>query len=140
MKTFAGKYFHFTYVYQKPQSYEVQFLRYKVTQFFIILAIFCPFSPLPLTTQKTKNFGDVIILNLRNKRHDHLMYAYLDMEWLHRHSFLLFQAIFCSFAPLLTPKIKIWKKLKKKHPEMLSFYTCVPLIKITCTPDMMYGS
>ena len=50
------RYHHFTHVYQKPQSYEVQFLRYEVTQFFIILAIVCPFSPLPLTTQKTKIF------------------------------------------------------------------------------------
>ena len=44
-----------------------------------------------------------------------------------------------SFAPLLTSKIKIWKKFKK-HQEILSFYTCVPLIKIIHTLDMMYGS
>ena len=31
--------------------------------------------------------------------------------------------IFCSFSPLLTPKI--WKKCKK-HLEILSFYTCAP--------------
>ena len=50
---------HFTYdVYQKPQSYEVQFLRYRVRQlFFVILGHFLPFkptSPSPLTTQKNK--------------------------------------------------------------------------------------
>ena len=80
--------YHFTYVYQKPQSYEVQFLRYEVRQIFLLFwAIFCPFNPLPLTTQKTKIFkkwkkasGDVIILNLYNKKHDHMMYAYSDME------------------------------------------------------------
>ena len=48
------------YVYQNPQPYEVQFLRYRVRQiFFVILAfwaIFYPFTPpppAPLTTQKT---------------------------------------------------------------------------------------
>ena len=40
--------------------------------------------------------------------------------------------IFCHFRPffalksLLTLKIKIWKKVYKKHLEILSFYTCVP--------------
>ena len=36
---------------------------------------------------------------------------------------------FFAFAPLLTPKIKIWKKCTKT-PEILSFYTWAPLIKI----------
>ena len=36
-------------------------------------------------------------------------------------------------------KLKFGKNIKK-HLEILSFYACVPLIKITCTPDMMYGS
>ena len=43
--------------------------------------------------------------------------------------FLSFQVIFCFFVPLLTPKIKIWKKCKK-YQNILSFYTCVPLINI----------
>ena len=37
----------------------------------------------------------------------------------------------------MTPKIKIWKKWKK-HLEILSFYTCVPLIKIICTADVWF--
>ena len=48
------------------------------------------------------------------------MYAYSDMECSHRHNFLLFQAIFCSFVPLLTPKIKIWKKNVTKHLEIFT--------------------
>ena len=74
----------------------------------------------PLTTQKKQNFegmkkefGDVIVLNLCNKKHDHMMYAYSDVGYWHRHDFLSFQVIFCSFAPLLTLKIKVWKKRKK---------------------------
>ena len=37
--------YHFTNVYQKPQSYDVQFLRYRAwkTEFFIILGHFLPF-------------------------------------------------------------------------------------------------
>ena len=84
-----------------------------------------------------KAFGDVIILNLCNKKHDHMIYAYSDMECSHRLNFLSFPVIFCSYAPLLTLKIKIWKNCKM---EILSFYTHLPLIKIICTLDMMYGS
>ena len=40
-----------------------------------------------------KASGDVIILNLCNKKHDHMMYVYSDMEC-DRHNFLSFQAIF----------------------------------------------
>ena len=83
------RYHHFTDVYQKPQSYEVQFLRYGVrNNFFVILGHLLPFySPHPLTTKKNKILkkmkkasGDVIISNLCNKKHDHMMYAYSDME------------------------------------------------------------
>ena len=56
-----------------------------------------------------------------------MVYSYSDMECLHRHNFLPFQVIFCFFAPLLTPK---FGKFIKKHLDILSFYTCVPLIKI----------
>ena len=59
-----------------------------------------------------------------------MVYAYSGMES-DRHNVLSFQAIFCSFAALLTLKIKIWKKCKTKHPKILSFHTCVPLIKTT---------
>ena len=57
--------------------------------------------------------GDVIILNLSKKKHNHMMYAYSDMGCSHRYNVLSFQAIFCSFAQLLTPKTRIWKKCKK---------------------------
>ena len=68
-----------------------------------------------------------------------MMYAYSDIKRSHRPNVLLFQAIFCSFAHVLTLRIKIWQKCKK-YLEILSFYTDVPLIKIICTPDMIYGS
>ena len=52
-----------------------------------------------------------------------------------RENFLSFWAIFCSFAPLLTPKIKIWKKCEK-HPDIY------PILLYMCTINqdhMMYG-
>ena len=54
--------------------------------------------------------------------------------------------IFCHFRSFfaLMPHYWSWKlkfgKTVKKHQEILSFYTHVPLIKIICTLDMMYGS
>ena len=84
-----------------------------------------PNNPENQNFQKMKKAsGDVIILNLCNKKHNHMMYAYSDMEC-DDIIFCYFRLFFCSFTPLLTPKIKIWKKCKK-HLEILSFYTCAP--------------
>ena len=57
------------------------------------------------------------------KNHNHLKYGTWDMEW-DRKNFFSFWAILCPFTPLLTPKIKIWKKCKRKL-EILSYYTHV---------------
>ena len=57
------------------------------------------------------------------------MYFYSDMECLHRHNFLPFQVIFCSFAPLLIPKIKFWKIYKKTFGHIILLHM-VPLIQI----------
>ena len=83
------RYHHFTHMYQKLQSYEVQFLRYGVRQNFFLSfwAIFCPFTLQPPTNPENQNFektkqasGDVILLNLCNKKYDHMMYTYSDMQ------------------------------------------------------------
>ena len=87
------KFEHFTCNKQKPQSYEVQFLRYRVRQ-----------------------------------------------------NFLSCWVIFCPLTLLTTQKIKIWKKLKKKTLEILSFYTCAPQMtiiwcmvsKISSTTDIIF--
>ena len=52
-----------------------------------------------------KASGDVIILTLCNKKNDKMMYAYSDIECNRR--FFVILGHFCSFIPLLTPKIKI---------------------------------
>ena len=50
---------------------------------------------------------DVIILNMRTKSYNHMMYASWYMEY-DRHNFLSFWAIFCPFTPLLTPHEKVF--------------------------------
>ena len=82
------------------------------TIFFVILGHLLPFYPLSPNNPENHNFekmkkafGDVIILNLCNKRHNQMMYADSDMAC-NRHNFLSF---FSFFTPPLTPKIKIWK-------------------------------
>ena len=100
--------------------------------FLLFLSFWAIFCPLPLTrtnNPKIQNFEKmkkactvVIILNLCNKKHNQIMYANSDMEC-NRHIFLSFYAILCSFIPLWTTNINIWKKCKK-HLEILSFCKC----------------
>ena len=67
------------------------------------------------------------------KNHDHMMYASWDMEY-KRPNFLSFWAIFCSFTPLLTPKIKNWKKLQKTGDIILLHWCTINEVNI------VYGS
>ena len=105
--------YHFTLVYQKPQSYEVWFLRYRVrqTNMLSFWAIFCPLTP--LITRRT---GDVIIIHMCTKNHDHMMYASWDMEC-NSYNFLPF------YPTIDPPEIQ---NLEKIHLEILSFIICVP--------------
>ena len=81
----------------------------------------------------SKASGDVIILHMCTKNHNHTMHASWDMEY-DRHNFLSFWAIFCPFTPLLTPKINIWNKCKKNPGDIL-LHMC------TINEDyIMYGS
>ena len=118
---------------QKWQSYDAWFLRYGVqrAEFFVILDCFLPFYP--LTTAKKKNFEklkkasrDIIILHMCTLNNIHMMYGSWDMER-DGQNFLSFWTIFCPFTPLTIQKIKFWKNEgKKKHLEILSFFTSVP--------------
>ena len=53
-----------------------------------------------------------------------MMYAYSDIECLHRNNFLSFQVSFCFFAPLMTPKIKICKKRQKPPEHIILLHMC----------------
>ena len=104
-------------------------------QFFVIFwVIFCPFTPLKNQKikiwKKWKRLRDIIILLKCTRKHDHMLHCSWDMARDRCSLYLSFWDIFCPFTPLMTQKIKFFKKWKK-HLEMLSFYTCVPKIMIT---------
>ena len=66
--------------------------------------------------------GDIIILHMCTKNHNHMMYGSWDTEW-DRQNFLSFWAIFCPFSPLTTRKIKILK-LKKTPGDIIILHIC----------------
>ena len=118
------RYHHFTHVYQKPQSYEVWSVRYKVRQDFLSFwAIFFPFNPPPpLKTQKTKilKHFNVIILNLDNK--NMITWCMLTQVW------RATDIMFCHFRPFFALllhywpwKLKFGKNVKQNTPRYYPF-------------------
>ena len=97
-------------------------------KFLSFWTIFCPFTP--LTTWKNKIFkkwkkeqGDIIILQICTKNHDHMLQCSWDMA----HdgcSYFTFWAIFCPFTTLTTQKIKIFKKWKKLPGDIIILRMC----------------
>ena len=94
-------------------------------------AIFCPFHP-PLNNLENQNFekmkkasGDVIILNMWTKNHNHMIYASWDMVR-DRQNVFSFSTIICSFTPslslLTTQKIRILKKWKDEKNSWIYHY------------------
>ena len=82
------RYYHFTNVYHKWQSYHVWFLRYGVqrTESFVILESFLPFYP--PKNPKNQYFekmkkppADIIILQMCTIPGNHMMYGSWDMEY-----------------------------------------------------------
>ena len=78
MKKSYWRYHHFTHVYQKSHSYNVQFLRYGVrqTKNFVILVHFLPFctpnDPKNQTFEKMKKMlGDIILVHLSTINEDY---------------------------------------------------------------------
>ena len=93
--------------------------------------IFCHFGPLfallsPYNNEKSKFWenekipGDIIILHMRTKNDNHMMYGSWDIEHDGQKFFLSFWTIFCTFTPLTTQRVKILKKWKH-HLEIYHF-------------------
>ena len=107
--------------------------------------IFCHFRPFfppftPLTTAESKFWknekSNWICHHFTHctNNHYHMMYVSWYMECT-RHTFLSFWVTVCPFSPLLTPKIKIWKKCKNLVELFILLHVC------TINEDhMMYGS
>ena len=80
-----------------------------------------------------KTPGDIIFQKC-TKNHDyHMLYCSWVMAHDRYNCYFSFWTIFCPFTHLTGQKIKILKKLKKKHMEISSFYICIPKIMIRCT-------
>ena len=80
----------------------------------------------PKFEEMKKVSGEVIILNLCNKKHNQIMYAYSDMDC-NRHFFVILGFFFCSFTLLLTPEIKWkinWKKKWKTPGDISLWHMC----------------
>ena len=130
------RFYHFTYVYHKWQSYDVWFLRYGAwwTEFFLSFwTTFCP--PTNLKTQKVKfkkmkkNPGYIIILHMCTINDNHMMYGWWDIEH-DEQIFLSFWTIFHTFTPKNSKNLNFEKM--KKHLEIWSFYANIPKIMIIC--------
>ena len=96
---------------------------------------FCPFTPLTIPKIKIlknwkKTSGDIIILHMCTKNHDHMLYSSLDIICNGCNCYFSFWAIFCPFTSLSAQKIKIKKKKWKKNHLEISFYNSVPKIMI----------
>ena len=112
---------------------------------FSILGYFLPFYPLyspkNQINQIKKSPGDITILHMYTKNHDHMLYCSWDMALDRCNCYFSFWAIFCPFISLTAQKIKIfkkWKKKKKKCQEISTFYICAPksMIKWCMVPEM----
>ena len=139
------RYYHFTHVYHKWQSYDVWFLRYGAwrTEYFVILDHFLPFY-LP-KTPKNQNFEK--IRKTPGWRYYHftqkiMIICYTAPEtWHVMDVIVIFHfALFLLFYGSNSPKNENLKKIKKIL-EISSFYTCVPKIMIKwCTVPEIWRS
>ena len=134
----TSRYYHFTHLHHKWQSYDVWFLRYGVrqTEFFVIMDRFLPFYP-PMDPEN-QNFEkikitpeDIIILQICTINESQTMYGSWDMEC-NGQNFLSCSTIFCTFTPLKTWKIKILKKISE---DVIILHMCT-----INDNQMMYGS
>ena len=132
----------------KSQSYDVQFLRYRVrqTEFFAFLGHFSPFTiPHPPNDSQNQNFEkkmkrmpeDTILLYI----HVHQKWRSYDIWFLkykaQQTEIFVILGHFLPFYPTKNPKNQNFEKMKKTL-EILSFYISVPKIMIICyiVPDM----
>ena len=94
----------------------------------VILGHFLPFNPhkkhLKPKFWKMKKFaGDIIILYICTKNHNHMMYGswYTERD---RDNFLSFWTIFCTFTPLTHPKNQDFEKMKKTSRDIIILHIC----------------
>ena len=121
-KKHAKNYNRITYA-----SWDKECNRHNFLSFCAIFAILPHYWPQKLKFGKNvKKPWDIILLNMRTINEDHMMYDSWDIRY-EGQSFLSIWAIFWTLTLLTTSEF--WKNFKK-HVEILSFYTCVPQMRI----------
>ena len=122
-------YHHFTHVYQNPQSYEVQFLRYRVrqTEFSAILGHFLPFDPPNnLKNQrfkqmkkglKTLSFYTCIPQMM-------VIWCMVPETWSATDFFFVILDYFLPFYPPNNPENQNFEKLKKLLIDIIILHMC----------------
>ena len=114
-------------------SWDIECNRLKL----VIWVIFCPFNPQNQNQsfeKLKKASGDVIILDMCTKLHDHMMYASWDMEC-NMHNFFVTFGHFLPFYPTIDPENKNLEKMSKKLGDIILLQIC------SITEDhMMYFS
>ena len=124
---------HFTNAYQKSKSYDVCFLRYGIQQtifyhfrpFFVLLSHYWP-QKIKIWNKCKRTWRYCPITHVYYKRRSYNVWF---LRYKAQQSFLSYWAIFCPLTLWTTWKIKVLKKWKKKHLNIL-FYTCIPKIMI----------
>ena len=120
-------------MYQKPQSYDVRFLRYGVrqTEFFVILDRFLPFYPTPppfglgksIFWKNRKNICKYY--NLTNVYHKWQLYDVWSMRWEAQWTeFFVILDHFLRFYPPNNPKNLNFEKLKKTLGDIFLLHKC----------------
>ena len=104
-------------MYHKWRSFGAWFLRYKAQQsnFFVIFGHFCPLTLLTIwkikiLKKKLKRYLEISFYTCLPQMA--IIWCMIFKIW--SPTFLLFWAIFCSFTPIITQKIKNFEKMKKK--------------------------
>ena len=137
MKKNCWKYHHLLHAYQKPQSYEVQFLRYGVRQIFlVILDPFLPFNPPPpLKNPENLNF-EKMKKSIWRYHHFELVqqktikWCMLTQMWSATGIIFVILGHFLLFYPTIDPE----NKKNKKTANIFPLHMC------TINQDhMMYG-
>ena len=102
------------------------------------LPFYPPPCPTPLTTWKIKTLkkkkktpGDIIILHICTKNHDHLLYCSLDMAWNRCNCCFFILGYFLQFYLSNSTKNQNLTKMKKTPGDIL-FHNSAPKIMIIC--------
>ena len=131
------RYYDFTHVYHKWQSYDVWFLSMEsYGQNFVILDRFLLFYP--NNNSQNQNFlkmketsRDIIILHMCTLNDMYKMHGSWDMER-NNHNFLSLWTVFCPFTLLTPKKSKFWK-IKKTPGDILILHMCTKNYDHRCT-------